>query len=105
MDKTTSTDKAGTVEVTSGGVLEFTDRNIDLATLDYTSDSGADTGKILVGESAGSTILKGDAVTISHALATNGTKVADGTITLNKDGKFGDEYSKLDKLTKTDGIS
>ncbi len=105
LDKTTDTDKAGTVEVTSGGVLEFTDSNIDLATLDYTSDSGADTGKILVGTTAGSTILKGDAVTVSHALAQNGTKVADGTITLNKDGEFGDEYSKLDKLTTTDGVS
>ena len=106
LDNTSSTDKAGTVEVTSGGVLEFTDSNIDLATLDYTTDSGADTGKILVGESAGSTVLKGDAVTISHALASNGTKFADGTYTLNKDGKFGDDYGVLSGAAiKTTGVS
>ena len=80
LDNTSGTDKAGTVEVTSGGVLEFTDRNIDLATLDYTTTDEA--GKIKVGTDSGSSILKGDAVTISHALAGNGTKFADGTYTL-----------------------
>ena len=97
LDSNSGTDKAGTVEVTSGGVLEFTDSNIDLATLDYSTSDEA--GKIKVDATGGSTILKGDAVTISHALAGNGTKFADGTYTLNKDGKFGDDYSKLDKLT------
>ena len=106
LDNTSGTDKAGTVEVTSGGVLEFTDSNIDLATLDYTTDSTADTGKILVGEDSGSTVLKGDAVTISHALASNGTKFADGTYTLNKDGKFGDDYGVLSGAAiKTTGVS
>ena len=105
LDSTTSgTDKAGTVEVTSGGVLEFTDSNIDLATLDYTTTDEA--GKIKVGTDSGSSILKGDAVTISHALAGNGTKFADGTYTLNKDGKFGDDYGVLSGAAiTTTGVS
>ena len=104
LDNTSGTDKAGTVDVTSGGVLEFTDRNIDLATLDYTTTDEA--GKIKVGTTAGSSILKGDAVTISHALAGNGTKFADGTYTLNKDGKFGDDYGVLSGAAiTTTGVS
>ena len=88
LDNTSGTDKAGNVNITSGGVLEFTDSNIDLATLDYTTEENGAVGKIIVDETGGTSILKGDAVTVSHALASNGTKVADGTITLNSDGKF-----------------
>ena len=104
LDTYSGTDKAGTVEVTSGGVLEFTDSNIDLATLDYSNTDVA--GKIYVAKDSGSAILKGDAVTVSHALATNGTKVASGDIKLNNDGKFSQtEYDKIDTLTQTSGIS
>ena len=102
----TQKDKAGTVAVTSGGVLEFSDNSVDLATFDYSTT--AEAGKIKVDTDTSTndgTVLKGNAVTISHALASNGTKVADGTITLNKDGKFGDEYSKLDTLDNTSGVS
>lgn len=101
---TSGTDKAGTVEVTSGGVLEFTDSNIDLATLDYSNTDVA--GKIYVAKDPGSAILKGDAVTVSHALAQNGTKFADGTYTLNKDGEFGDDYGTLSgAMIDTTGVS
>ena len=103
LDNTSGTDKAGNVNITSGGVLEFSDSNIDLATLDYTTTATGAVGKVIVDSTGGTSILKGDAVTVSHALASNGTKVADGTITLNKDGKFGDEYSKLTQLDPTAG--
>ena len=66
LDNTSGTDKAGTIEVTSGGVVEFTDSNIDLATLDYSNTDVP--GKIYVSTTPGSAILKGDAVTVSHAL-------------------------------------
>ncbi|MDT3662320.1 MAG: hypothetical protein ROM54_02215, partial [Anaerobiospirillum sp.] len=69
LDTRSGTDKAGTVEVTSGGVLEFTDSNIDLATLDYSNTDVA--GKIYVAKDPGSAILKGDAVTVSHALVSD----------------------------------
>ena len=105
LDETPGKDFAGNVNVTSGGVLEFSDDAVDLSTLDYTINAAGAVGKVIVDNAGGTSILKGDAVTVSHALAQNGTKVADGTITLNKDGEFGDEYSKLDKLTTTDGIS
>ena len=106
LDNTPGTDKAGNVNITSGGVLEFTDSNIDLATLDYTTEADGAVGKIIVDSTGGTSILKGDAVTVSHALAQNGTKVADGTITLNSDGKFNTtDYDKIQKLDPTAGIS
>ncbi len=106
LDNNSSTDMAGNVNVTSGGVLEFTDSNIDLATLDYTTTATGAVGKVIVDSTGGTSILKGDAVTVSHALATNGTKVASGDIKLNSDGKFSQtEYDKIDTLTTTDGIS
>ena len=106
LDSSSGTDKAGNVNVTSGGVLEFSDSNIDLATLDYTTTATGAVGKVIVDSTGGTSILKGDAVTVSHALATNGTKVASGDIKLNNDGKFSQtEYDKIDTLTQTSGIS
>ena len=104
LDNTSGTDKAGTAEITSGGVLEFSDSNIDLATLDYSNKDEA--GKIYVATDSGSAILKGESVTVSHALASNGTKFADGTYTLNKDGEFGDDYGTLSgAMIDTTGVS
>ena len=106
LDSNSGTDKAGNVNVTSGGVLEFSDSNVDLATLDYTTNATGAVGKVIVDSTGGTSILKGDAVTVSHALATNGTKVASGDIKLNNDGKFSQtEYDKIDTLTQTSGIS
>ena len=71
LDKTTDNDSAGNVSVTSGGVLEFSDDAVDLSTLDYTTiDEGA-VGKVIVDDSDGTSILKGDAVTVSHALVSD----------------------------------
>ncbi len=90
------TDKAGTVEVTSGGVLEFSDDAIDLATLDYSTS--AEAGKIKVDTTGGTSILKGDAVTISHALASNGSTA--NTLDFSKT----EDYTKLRRLS-ADGVT
>ena len=108
LDSNSGTDKAGNVNITSGGVLEFSDDAVDLSTLDYVTSTNATgaVGKVIVDTTDGTSILKGDAVTVSHALASNGTKVADGTITLNSDGKFNTtDYDKIQKLDPTAGIS
>ena len=97
LDSTSDTDKAGIVEVTSGGVLEFSDDAIDLATLDYSTS--AEAGKIKVDTTDGTSILKGNAVTISHALAANGSTA--NTLDFSK----AEDYNKLDKLTSTDGVT
>ena len=100
---TSDTDKAGTVEVTSGGVLEFSDDSIDLATLDYVKSSASDAdkvGKIVVDETGGTSILKGDAVTISHALASNGSTA--NTLDFSKET----DYEKLAQLdAATSGVT
>ena len=73
LKKTTDKDFAGNVSVTSGGVLEFSDAAVDLSTLDYVTSTDADTavGKVIVDTTGGTSILKGDAVTVSHALVSD----------------------------------
>ena len=78
LDSTTSgTDKAGTVEVTSGGVLEFTDQSVVLSNFDFVKGAAAaaQAGKILVDNDAtkSGSIFKANELTVEHAFASNAT--------------------------------
>ena len=94
LDNTSGTDKAGNVNITSGGVLEFSDAAVDLSTLDYVTSTDADTavGKVIVDNAGGTSILKGDAVTVSHAL------VSDYAAASKLDFSKADDYTKFKDL-------
>ena len=65
-------DYAGTVQITSGGILHFTDASIDISKFDYSTT--AEAGKIQVDSTTnGTSIIKGDDVTVSHKFASNGS--------------------------------
>ena len=74
-----------------------------MATLDYVKSSASDAdkvGKIVVDETGGTSILKGDAVTISHALASNGSTA--NTLDFSKET----DYEKLAQLdAATSGVT
>ncbi len=73
LDKASDKDKAGTVEVTSGGTLAFSDTTaVVLSDYNFTKD-GTSTkgGVIVVDESTGESIFKAKELTVAHALSTN----------------------------------
>ena len=72
----TDKDSAGKVYITSGGALEFTDEaNIDLAkTFNFVAGNSADSGsagQIVVDGSAGTSIIRGNEITVSEQLTKN----------------------------------
>ena len=73
IDETTGLqeDYAGTAQITSGGILHFTDASIDISKFDY--NTTAEAGKIHVDPANGTSIIKGDDVTVSHKFASNGS--------------------------------
>ena len=73
IDETTGLqeDYAGTAQITSGGILHFTDASIDISKFDY--NTTAEAGKIHVDLADGTSIIKGDDVTVSHKFASNGS--------------------------------
>ena len=64
-------DYAGTVQITKDGILHFTDASIDISKFDYSIAQEA--GKIWVDSTGGTSIIKGDDVTVSHKFASNGS--------------------------------
>ena len=69
-----STDKAGTVELASGGALHFTDNSVVISDFDYSTNTDAP-GKIIVetGTDHGGSVIKGNELTIAHKFAQNAT--------------------------------
>ena len=72
-DKNIAYDYAGSVTITNGGTLEFTDDAVVLSDFDYINDATA--GKITVDKTPdnGGSILKGNNVTVAHKFADNAT--------------------------------
>ena len=103
-DKTTSEDFAGNVSITSNGVLEFSDDAVDLSTLDYvtSTDAKGAVGKVIVDGSAGTSILKGDAVTVSHALVSD--YAAASKLDFSKDADYNKFLTDL-TLDNASGVS
>ena len=101
-DKTTGKDSAGNVIVTSGGVLEFSDAAVDLSTLDYTTTATGAVGKVIVDTTGGTSILKGDAVTVSHALVSD--YAAASKLDFSKDADYTKFLTDLD-LDNASGVS
>ena len=68
-----STDKAGTVHLASGGVLNFTDSSVVISDFDYSTTDAP--GKITVetDPSNGGSVIKGNELTIAHKFAQNAT--------------------------------
>ena len=68
-----STDKAGTVALASGGALHFTDSSVVISDFDYSNTDAP--GKITVetGTSNGGSVIKGNELTIAHKFAQNAT--------------------------------
>ena len=68
-----STDKAGTVDLASGGVLHFTDNSVVISDFDYSTTDAP--GKITVetDTSKGGSVIKGNELTIAHKFAQNAT--------------------------------
>ena len=71
------TDKAGSIHVTSGGTLEFTDQSVVLSNFDFVKGAAtnAEAGKILVDtdDAQGGSIFKANELTVEHAFASNAT--------------------------------
>ena len=97
VNETEVEDFAGSVDVTSGGVLEFTDATTVLSDYEFaTATEGSTAGKITVDEDLDlsqneGSIFRGDEITVAHKLTTNVTS-AEG------------DYTKLDALDTTAGI-
>ena len=68
-----STDKAGTVDLASGGVLNFADNSVVISDFDYSTTDAP--GKITVetDTTSGGSVIKGNELTIAHKLAQNAT--------------------------------
>ena len=68
-----STDKAGTVALASGGALHFTDNSVVISDFDYSNTDAP--GKITVedGTNNAYSVIKGNELTIAHKLAQNAT--------------------------------
>ena len=103
-NKVEGKDKAGAVELASGGVLHFTDDSVVVSNLDFASGVTGTTaaGKILVGSSAGDSIIKGQDLHVNHLLSSLGSDVAAGKLDVTKKA----DYTKLSnaKVTTT-GLS
>ena len=68
-----STDKAGTVDLASGGVLNFADNSVVISDFDYSTTDAP--GKITVetDTTSGGSVIKGNELTIAHKFAQNAT--------------------------------
>ena len=68
-----STDKAGTVDLDSGGALHFTDNSVVISDFDYSTTDAP--GKIIVEKNPdnGGSVIKGNELTIAHKFAQNAT--------------------------------
>ena len=68
-----STDKAGTVDLASGGVLNFADNSVVISDFDYSTTDAP--GKIIVetNTTSGGSVIKGNELTIAHKFAQNAT--------------------------------
>ena len=87
---TTSTDKAGTVALKSGGVLNFSDPSVVISDFDYSTTDTAGAIKVESDATKGGSVIKGNELTIAHKFATNATTA--------------EKYEDLRKLTPTAGI-
>ena len=103
-NKVEGKDKAGAVELASGGVLHFTDDSVVVSNLDFASGATgtAAAGKIVVGTDPGDSIIKGQDLHVNHLLSSLGSEVAAGKLDVTKDA----DYTKLSnaKVTTT-GLS
>ena len=103
-NKVEGKDKAGAVELASGGVLHFTDDSVVVSNLDFASGAtgAAAAGKILVGAKPGDSIIKGQDLHVNHLLSSLGSDVAAGKLDVTKKA----DYTKLSnaKVTTT-GLS
>ena len=92
-NKVEGKDKAGAVELASGGVLHFTDDSVVVSNLDFVSGATgtAAAGKIVVGISAGASIIKGQDLHVNHLLSSLGSDVAAGKLDVTKKA----DYDKL----------
>ena len=103
-NKVEGKDKAGAVELASGGVLHFTDDSVVVSNLDFASGATgtAAAGKIVVGTDSGDSIIKGQDLHVNHLLSSLGSEVAAGKLDVTKDA----DYTKLSnaKVTTT-GLS
>ena len=103
-NKVEGKDKAGAVELASGGVLHFTDDSVVVSNLDFVSGATgtAAAGKIVVGTSAGDSIIKGQDLHVNHLLSSLGSDVAAGKLDVTKKA----DYDKLSgAAVNTAGLS
>ena len=92
-NKVEGKDKAGAVELASGGVLHFTDDSVVVSNLDFASGATgtAAAGKIVVGTDPGDSIIKGQDLHVNHLLSSLGSDVAAGKLDVTKKA----DYDKL----------
>ena len=68
-----STDKAGTVDLASGGVLNFADNSVVISDFDYSTTDAPGKITIETDTTSGGSVIKGNELTIAHKFAQNAT--------------------------------
>ena len=66
-------DLAGSINLASGGAIEFTDAVVDLSDLDYSNSKVQGKIQVETDLTNGGSIFRGDTINVSHKLATNGS--------------------------------
>ena len=66
-------DLAGSINLASGGAIEFTDAVVDLSDLDYSNSKVQGKIQVEIDLTNGGSIFRGDTINVSHKLATNGS--------------------------------
>ena len=66
-------DLAGSINLASGGAIEFTDAVVDLSKLDYSNSKVQGKIQVETDLTNGGSIFRGDTINVSHKLATNGS--------------------------------